>query len=79
MLRRVGLRPGGGRGFKRTVFIDVFDLAGTATGTSGQPALSYKLHRAWVARYVAVPELDADNGGVGIRSVSLRHEGWERV
>lgn len=71
--------PGGGRGFKRTVFIDVFDLAGTATGTSGQPALSYKLHRAWVARYVAVPELDADNGGVGIRSVSLRHEGWERV
>jgi len=61
--------------FKRTVFIDVFDLDG---GRSA-PLVSYKLHRAWVSKYVAMPELNADNGGVGIRSVSLRHEGWERV
>ena len=71
--------PAAGRGFKRTVFIDVFDLAGTPHATSAKPALSYRLHRAWVARYTAMPELDADTGGVGIRSVSLRHEGWERV
>jgi len=55
--------------------VDVFDLDG---GRSA-PLVSYKLHRAWVSKYVAMPELNADNGGVGIRSVSLRHEGWERV
>jgi phage tail-like protein len=71
------LNPGGARGFKRTVFIDVFDLAASATG--GTPRTSWRLERAWVARYVAMPELDADAGGVGIRSVSLRHEGFERV
>ena len=43
------------------------------------PLQRYKLHRAWVSKYVAMPELNADSGGVGIRSVSLRHEGWERV
>jgi hypothetical protein len=26
-----------------------------------------------------MPELSAENGGVGIHTVTLRHEGWERV
>lgn len=72
--------PGAAKNFKRTVFIDVFDLKGNAGSPGGsQPLQSYKLHRAWVSKYVATPELDAESGGVGIRSVSLRHEGWERV
>lgn len=71
--------PSSGKGFKRTVFIDVFDLAGNAASPAAQPQTSWKLHRAWVAKYVAMPELDADGGGVGIRSVSLRHEGFERI
>ncbi|AKC86778.1 phage tail protein [Pseudoxanthomonas suwonensis] len=72
--------PGGAKGFKRTVFIELFDLKGNAGSPSGSPPLQrYKLHRAWVSKYVAMPELNADGGGVGICSVSLRHEGWERV
>ena len=67
--------------FKRTVYIDVFALNGNlAPGpTASAPIASYKLHRCWVSKYVALPSLDADNGGVGIRSVTLKHEGWERV
>lgn len=67
--------------FKRTVYIDVFALNGNlAPGpTASAPIASYKLHRCWVSKYVALPSLDADSGGVGIRSVTLKHEGWERV
>jgi len=64
--------------FKRTVYIDVFALNGNPQ-PSGTPAASYKLHRCWVSKYVALPALDADSGGIGIRSVTLKHEGWERV
>lgn len=72
--------PAAAQGFKRTVFIEVFDLNGNASSSStSTPLQRYKLHRAWVSKYVAMPELNADSGGVGIRSVSLRHEGWERV
>jgi phage tail-like protein len=69
--------PAGVKNFKRTVFIDVFALDGNAASSS--PITSYRLERAWVSKYVAMPELSADNGGIGLRSVSLRHEGWERV
>lgn len=73
---RLHADPAGTSRFKRTLFIDVFDLAG---GGASAPVVSYRLHRAWVSKYVAMPELNAETGGVGIRSVTLRHEGWERV
>jgi phage tail-like protein len=72
--------PAAARDFKRTVFIEIFDLKGNAASSAGPaPLQRFKLHRAWVSKYVAMPELNADSGGFGIRSVSLRHEGWERV
>lgn len=71
--------PASARGFKRAVFIEIFDLNGNAASPAAAPVQRYKLHRAWVSKYVAMPELNADSGGFGIRSVSLRHEGWERV
>jgi phage tail-like protein len=67
------------RGFKRTVFIDVYDLDGNPNDRGSQPLLSYKLHRAWVSKYTALPDLDASSDGVGIQSITLRHDGWERV
>lgn len=67
------------KSFKRTVYIDVYDLNGNPTERNSRPVLSYKLHRCWVARYTALPELDASSGGFGIQSLTLRHEGWERV
>jgi phage tail-like protein len=72
--------PANVKNFKRTVFIDVFALNGNAGSPGGSaPITSYKLDRAWVSKYVAMPELSADSGGFGIHSVTLRHEGWERV
>jgi phage tail-like protein len=45
----------------------------------GQVAISYKIFRAWVSDYQAVPELDAHMmNAVGIQSITLQHEGWER-
>ncbi|SRR6266852_771610 len=66
-------------GFKRTVFIDVYDLKGNVNDPRSTPVASYKLNRCWITKYTALPELDASSGGVGIQSVTLRHEGWERV
>lgn len=66
-------------GFKRTVFIDVYDLKGNVNDAKSTPVASYKLNRCWITKYTALPELDASSGGVGIQSVTLRHEGWERV
>jgi phage tail-like protein len=77
---RLHADPSGVKQFKRTVFIDVFALDGNAGSPGGSaPATSYRLDRAWVSKYVAMPELSAADGGIGIRSVTLRHEGWERV
>lgn len=71
--------PSSGKGFRRTVYIDVFDLKGNPSDRETQPVASYKLNRAWVSKYTALPELDAASGGVGIQSITLRHEGWERL
>lgn len=77
---RLHANPGDTKNFKRTVFIDVFALNANAGSPGGSaPVTSYKLARAWVSKYVAMPELSADSGGVGIRTVTLRHEGWERI
>jgi phage tail-like protein len=67
-------------GFKRTVYIDVYDLAGNVNDDKNHgPIASYKLNRCWITKYTALPELDAGSSGVGIQSATLRHEGWERV
>jgi len=67
------------KGFKRTVYIDVYDLNGNVNDRNTTPIASYKLNRCWITKYTALPELEASSGGVGIQSVTLRHEGWERV
>jgi phage tail-like protein len=77
---RLHADPANTRQFKRTVFIEVFALNGNPGGpTPSKPVTTYRLERAWVSKYVAMPELSADAGGFGIRTVTLRHEGWERV
>ena len=46
---------------------------------AGQLALAYKLFRCRTSSYQALPELDANSNAVAIESVTLQHEGWERV
>ena len=45
----------------------------------GEPAMTYKLKRAWVSEFQALPEFDANNmNTIGIQSVTIQHEGFVR-
>ncbi len=58
--------------FRKDIVINVLNLQGNV-------AISYKLFRAWVAEFQALPDLDAGTTNtVGIQSIKLEHEGWER-
>ncbi len=58
--------------FRKDVVINVLNLQGAV-------AVSYKVYRAWVAEFQTLPDFDAGNTTtVGIQSIKLEHEGWER-
>ncbi len=58
--------------YRKDIVINVLNLA-------GEVAISYKLFRAWVSEYTALPEFDAGNmNTVGIQTITLQHEGWQR-
>jgi len=60
------------KNFRKSIVINVLNL-------QGQVAISYKLNRAWVSDYQALPDLDAGSmNTVGIQSITLQHEGWSR-
>lgn len=58
--------------FRKDIVLNVLNLQGAI-------AISYKLFRAWVSEYHALPDFDAGTmNAVGIQSITLQHEGWER-
>jgi len=58
--------------FRKDIVINVLNL-------QGKVAISYKLSRAWVSDYQALPDFDAGAmNTVGIQSITLQHEGWQR-
>ena len=59
------------RDFRKDVIIEVYNEA-------GQLALAYRVYRAWVSSYQALPELDASANAIAIQSITLENEGWER-
>jgi phage tail-like protein len=59
------------RDFRKDVIIEVYNEA-------GQLVLAYKVYRAWVSSYQALPELDASANAIAIQSITLENEGWER-
>ncbi|HEV8579144.1 MAG TPA: phage tail protein [Thermoanaerobaculia bacterium] len=60
------------KNFRKNIVINVLNL-------QGQVAISYKLSRAWVSDYQALPDFDAGSmNTVGIQSITLQHEGWSR-
>ncbi|MEF8698338.1 MAG: phage tail protein [Candidatus Accumulibacter sp. UW26] len=60
------------KNFRKDVVINVLNL-------QGQVAISYKVFRAWVSEYQALPDCDsATMNAVGIQTVVLQHEGWQR-
>ena len=58
--------------FRKNIVINVMNLQGV-------PVISYKVFRAWVSEYQALPDFDAGTmNTVGIQTIKLEHEGWER-
>ena len=58
--------------YRKDIVLNVLNLQGVV-------AISYKLFRAWVSEYQALPEFDANTmNSVGIQTLTLQHEGWER-
>lgn len=55
------------------------DIVITLMNLEGRPAIGYHLYDAWVSEYEALPDLDAGTTNtVGIQTIRLEHEGWER-
>ncbi len=59
------------KGFRKDLLLELHNEA-------GQVALVYKIYRAWVSEFSALPELDANANAVAIQSIVLQHEGFER-
>jgi phage tail-like protein len=57
--------------FRKNLAIEFYNEA-------GQLALAYKVYRAWVSEYQALPDLDANANAVAIQHIKLENEGWER-
>ena len=60
------------KNFRKDIIINVLNLQGNV-------AISYKLFRAWVSEFQALPDLDSNAmNTVGIQTITLQHEGWQR-
>ena len=58
--------------YRKDIVLNVLNLQGSI-------AISYRLYRAWVSEFQALPEFDAGSmNTVGIQTLTLQHEGWER-
>jgi phage tail-like protein len=57
--------------FRKDLVIEVYNEA-------GQLALAYKVYRAWVSEFQALPDLDANANAVAIQHIKLENEGFER-
>jgi phage tail-like protein len=59
------------RDFRKDVIVELYNEA-------GQLVIAYKIFRAWVSEYEALPDLAANAAAVAIERLTLENEGWER-
>ncbi|HET8927438.1 MAG TPA: phage tail protein [Microbacterium sp.] len=57
--------------FRKDLIVELYNEA-------GQIVLAYKVFRAWVSEYQALPDLDANANAIAIQTLKLENEGWER-
>lgn len=57
--------------FRKDLIVELYNEA-------GQLVLAYRVFRAWVSEYQALPDLDANANAVAIQTLKLENEGWER-
>jgi phage tail-like protein len=56
---------------RQTVRIDLLN-------EEGQPVWRFKIWRAWVSEYQALPDLDAGANAIAIEHIKIENEGWEQ-
>ena len=57
--------------FRKDLILELYNEA-------GQLVIAYKVFRAWVSEFQALPDLDANANAVAIQTLKLENEGWER-
>lgn len=57
--------------FRKDLIIEMYNEA-------GQLVIAYKVFRAWVSEFQALPELDSNANAVAIQTLKLENEGWIR-
>jgi phage tail-like protein len=57
--------------FRKDLIVELYNEA-------GQVVIAYKVFRAWVSEYQALPDLDANANAIAIQHLKLENEGWER-
>ena len=60
------------KSYRKDVTVEVHNLQGTKV-------LAFTLHRAWVAEFQALPEMDANANAVAIQTLKLEYEGFSVV
>ncbi|MCH9685255.1 MAG: phage tail protein [Deltaproteobacteria bacterium] len=56
--------------FRKDLIIELYNEA-------GQLAIAYKVFRAWVSEYEALPELDSNGNAIAIEHIKIEHEGFQ--
>lgn len=59
------------KNFRKNIVINLMNLQGVV-------AISYRVIRAWVSEYVALPELESNDCAVAIQKIVIQNEGWDR-
>jgi phage tail-like protein len=59
------------KSFRKNLIIELYNEA-------GQLVIAYKVFRAWVSDFQALPDLDANANAIAIQTLKLENEGWER-
>jgi phage tail-like protein len=57
------------KNYRKDVIVEVNNLQGTKV-------IAFKLHRAWVAEFQALPEMDANANAVAIQTLKFEYEGF---
>lgn len=56
--------------YRKEIIIEVLNLQST-------PVMAFKLSRAWVSEFQALPEMDANANAVAIQTLKFEYEGFE--
>jgi phage tail-like protein len=54
------------------------EVAVVLLNEEAQPVMRFKIHRAWISEFQALPDLDAGGNAIAIEHIKMENEGWER-